>query len=174
MSNKETVQEVFKNNLTRLLIEKRTTQKALADFMNVSTATISDWKKGKIVPRMDKVDKLCTYFHVTRSELLGSTSDTNHDIINSPPASDNLSHQEHNMIDAYRNAPASVQHIINTILKPYQKNNENLGITEISIISTMADSYVKAGMNYPDALNRAMKEFANMLSGNVDVSAKKA
>ena len=54
-----------------------------------------------------------------------------------------------------------------------QKNNENLGITEISIISTMADSYVKAGMNYPDALNRAMKEFANMLSGNVDVSAKK-
>lgn len=103
--------------------------------MGVSTATISDWKKGKIIPRMDKVDKLCTYFHISRSELLGSPSDTKHDTIYPPPASDNFTHQEHNMIDAYRNAPASV-------------------------------------MNYPDALNRAMKEFANMLSGNVDVSAK--
>jgi transcriptional regulator with XRE-family HTH domain len=172
MSYEETVREVFKKNLTRLLTEKQTTQKALADYMGVSTATISDWKKGKIIPRMDKVDKLCTYFHISRSELLGSPSDTKHDAIYPPPASDNFTHQEHDMIYAYRNAPASVKHVIETILQPYRKNNEALSITEISIISTMADSYAKAGMNYPDALNRAMKEFANMLSGNVDVSAK--
>lgn len=174
MSYEETVREVFKKNLTRLLTEKQTTQKALADYMGVSTATISDWKKGKIIPRMDKVDKLCTYFHVSRSELLGSTSDTKHDTLDSPPASDNFTHQEHDMIYAYRNAPASVKHVIETILQPYRKNNEALSITEISIISTMADSYAKAGMTYPDALNRATKEFAKMLSGNVDVSAKKA
>lgn len=66
----ESIRETFKDNLNKLLIEKGVTQKALADFVGVSTATVSDWKKGKKLPRMDKVDKICQFFHIDRKELV--------------------------------------------------------------------------------------------------------
>ncbi len=72
MSNNESIKATFKDNLNKLLIEKDVTQKALADFVGVSTATVSDWKKGKKMPLMEKIDKICQFFHVERHELLNT------------------------------------------------------------------------------------------------------
>lgn len=46
------------------------TQAELAERMNVSTATTSNWCNGVKLPRMDKIDKMCKLFGCLRSDLL--------------------------------------------------------------------------------------------------------
>ena len=79
MPNDNTMKKTFTDNLKRLLQERGITQAELAAYMEVSNTTISNWVKGYKVPRMDKVDKLCSFFKIKRSELLEQ-----------PPASDDL------------------------------------------------------------------------------------
>lgn len=64
MSEADKLREIFKTNLNRMLDEKGATQKALAEYMGVSTATVNEWKKGRKIPRMDKIDRLCAYFMI--------------------------------------------------------------------------------------------------------------
>ncbi|HBT79020.1 MAG TPA: XRE family transcriptional regulator, partial [Selenomonas sp.] len=70
MSKEESIRSVICGNLNRLLNERRMTQKELSDFMGVSASTVNDWVRGKKIPRMDKVDKLCSIFGVSREEIL--------------------------------------------------------------------------------------------------------
>lgn len=70
MPNENTMKKTFTDNLKRLLQERGITQAELAAYMEVSNTTISNWVKGYKVPRMDKVDKLCSFFKIKRSELL--------------------------------------------------------------------------------------------------------
>ena len=79
MPNENTMKKTFTDNLNCLLQERGITQTELAAYMEVSNTTISNWVKGYKVPRMDKVDKLCSFFKIKRSELLEQ-----------PPASDDL------------------------------------------------------------------------------------
>jgi transcriptional regulator with XRE-family HTH domain len=72
MSEDESIRAIFRDNLNKLFKEKCTTQKALADFLGVSGTTVSDWKKGNKMPRMDKIDAICRFFHVERSDLLNT------------------------------------------------------------------------------------------------------
>ncbi len=51
-----------------------TTQKELAEYMNVSQATISNWQKGIKTPRMSKIDKICSFFNIKRSDLMEDNS----------------------------------------------------------------------------------------------------
>ena len=70
MPNENTMKKTFTDNLNRLLQERGITQAELAAYMEVSNTTISNWVKGYKVPRMDKVDELCSFFKIKRSELL--------------------------------------------------------------------------------------------------------
>ena len=79
MPNENTMKKTFTDNLNRLLQERGITQAELATYMEVSNTTVNNWVKGYKVPRMDKVDKLCSFFKIKRSELLEQ-----------PPASDDL------------------------------------------------------------------------------------
>ena len=60
----------FRDNLNRLIREKGVTQKEVADFIGVSTPTMNYYVKGIGTPRMDKLDKLCTFFNCTKADLL--------------------------------------------------------------------------------------------------------
>lgn len=62
--------QIFRDNLRRCINERNLTQKDLATSIGVSPSTLNDWVTGKKLPRMDKVDKLCTFFRCTRSDLL--------------------------------------------------------------------------------------------------------
>ena len=70
MPNENTMKKTFTDNLNRLLRERAITQAELATYMEVSNTTVNNWVKGYKVPRMDKVDKLCSFFKIKRSELL--------------------------------------------------------------------------------------------------------
>lgn len=59
-------------NLNRYMAKNNVTQLELAEYMNVSQATISNWCKGIKMPRMDKIDRICKYFNINRSDLMDS------------------------------------------------------------------------------------------------------
>lgn len=65
------LEEIVSRNIKRLLEEQDKTQTDLAKFLNVSSTTVNNYVKGYNVPRMDKIDSICKFFGVNRSELLG-------------------------------------------------------------------------------------------------------
>jgi len=66
----EPIRRIFASNLQRLFEEKGMQKNALADFVGVSDNTITNWTHGHKMPRMDKIDKICSFFGVRRSALL--------------------------------------------------------------------------------------------------------
>ena len=66
---KET-QRIFSDNLKYYLKLNNKTQLDLANAIGVSNTTINNYVKGYNAPRMDKVDKICKYLGVSRSDLM--------------------------------------------------------------------------------------------------------
>lgn len=73
--NESTFNNLFAQNLKFYLKQANMTQADLAKYMNVTTASISNWCTGNKIPRMDKVDKLCELFHINRSNLIEETTE---------------------------------------------------------------------------------------------------
>lgn len=65
----EDLDKIIARNISDYLSESGRDQQDFADFMNVSQATISYWCKGNKLPRMNKIDQICSYFNISRSEL---------------------------------------------------------------------------------------------------------
>ena len=51
-------------------------QQDLADYIGVTQATVSNWCKGLKMPRMDKIDKICSFLNISRSDLMDEKDDT--------------------------------------------------------------------------------------------------
>lgn len=62
--------EVFTRNFNRYLTQSKKKQIDVAKAVGVSTGTISDWKKGRSYPRMDKVQALADLFGINKSDLV--------------------------------------------------------------------------------------------------------
>ena len=62
--------DFFGENLKRLLKEKEKTQLSLAKYLDVSPSSVNLWIKGKTLPLLTNVDKICKFLNVSRSELL--------------------------------------------------------------------------------------------------------
>lgn len=69
MSEKE-IRDIICKKLNYYMQLNGTTQTELAEYMEVSTATVSNWCKGVKTPRMSKIDKLCEFFNIQRSDLM--------------------------------------------------------------------------------------------------------
>lgn len=64
---------VLAGNLKRLMERKSKRAVDVANGIGVSQATVSEWLKGRKIPRMDKVQKLANFFEVETSALIGSS-----------------------------------------------------------------------------------------------------
>lgn len=73
----EDYKKIFSENLTYYLKLKGKTQADLYRYMNVSSATVSDWCNGKKLPRMDKIQSICNWLGLEKSDLL-SEKDPEH------------------------------------------------------------------------------------------------
>jgi transcriptional regulator with XRE-family HTH domain len=60
----------FANNLIRLRKQQGLTQEKLAEKLNISTAAISKWEKGKSTPDIDTIIVLADYFGISTDRLL--------------------------------------------------------------------------------------------------------
>lgn len=61
---------LFAKNLNYYLRVNGITQLDLANRLGVSTSAVSAWCRGTKTPRMDKVDAMCKYFRIKRSDLM--------------------------------------------------------------------------------------------------------
>ena len=66
MNNKS----VFAQNLKTQMSLHGKTRKDIADALDLSYYTVSDWVNGKKYPRMDKVERLAQYFGILKSDLI--------------------------------------------------------------------------------------------------------
>ena len=61
---------IISKNLKRLAYESGKTQAEIARDLHISPATLRSWMIGTRIPRLDKIDLLCTYFNVGRADIL--------------------------------------------------------------------------------------------------------
>ena len=66
---------IFSKNLRNLLETKDKTQKDLADYVGVSTASVNFWVKGTNIPKIDKIKKIASFFHVPVQALLSEENE---------------------------------------------------------------------------------------------------
>lgn len=67
MNSKENMGE----RLRIALLSRGKTQRDLQVLLGVSSATTSDWCRGKKFMRIEHLEKVCEYLHISASELLG-------------------------------------------------------------------------------------------------------
>ena len=68
--NKEEIIKIIVENLKKQLERNGKTQQDIANDLGYSKSTVNSWFTGYRIPRMDKIDQLCEYFHCTRSDIL--------------------------------------------------------------------------------------------------------
>lgn len=108
--------QMFCENLNRLIKEKNVTQRDVANFVGVSYPTVNHWVKGNKIPRMDKIDKLCSFFLCTRSDLLEYKKDTKEQYNNIL-----LNDHDRYMIEAYNKADDIIKDIVDNALNNFSK-----------------------------------------------------
>lgn len=59
------------HNILNLIIKNEIEQKDLAKALGVSESTVSSWVNGTRIPRMGTISKICNYFGVPKSAVLG-------------------------------------------------------------------------------------------------------
>lgn len=69
MSERE-LNNIIARNITKQLEIHNKTQLDLAEYMNVTQATVSNWCQGIKMPRMTKIDMICSFFSINRSDLM--------------------------------------------------------------------------------------------------------
>ena len=62
--------DVFADNLKYYMRLKNVTQRTLADEIGVAYSTMNEWVKGKIYPRIDKIEMMANYFGIKKSDLI--------------------------------------------------------------------------------------------------------
>ena len=80
MSDSE-MRRLFANRLRHYLNANGYTQADMARYMNVSTATTAKWCTGITIPRVDKIQSICNWLGIEKSDLLDT---------NKPPGSHDL------------------------------------------------------------------------------------
>mgnify|MGYP002673732500 CR=1 FL=1 len=114
--------KLFARNLTYYVNSSGKTQAEVAKALHLSKATMSSWCIGTRIPRMDKVDMLCDYFGIRRSDLMEDHSFT-------PAATDPLyplSREEEEIIRHYRKASDDTQNATCAVLGVQRQEEQSL------------------------------------------------
>jgi transcriptional regulator with XRE-family HTH domain len=62
--------KIIAQNLRRLMVEKGVEQKDVAEAIGVSKSLVSFWMNAARMPRMRKIDALCSYFGCRREDIM--------------------------------------------------------------------------------------------------------
>lgn len=73
----EELRRIFAMNLNKFLSLNGYKQADLARHMNVSTATTAKWCTGQTLPRIDKIQSICNWFGIDKTDLLEEKPDDN-------------------------------------------------------------------------------------------------
>lgn len=62
--------DVFSRNIKRFMEINKIDRQELADALEISYSTLSDWINGKVYPRIDKIELIANYFKINKSSLI--------------------------------------------------------------------------------------------------------
>lgn len=62
--------DIFSKNLKYYMMLNNKDRYDICNALNIPYTTFSDWYNGKIVPRIDKIEKLANYFGINKSDLI--------------------------------------------------------------------------------------------------------
>lgn len=74
--SEDEIKKVFAKNLNNYLYLSGKTQADLYKYMGVSSATVSNWCTGLKMPRMDKIQAICNWLGIEKSDLLENKNNT--------------------------------------------------------------------------------------------------
>ena len=66
--------EIMARNILRLMEQNGKDRMDVCKDLGISYTTFTDWVKGKTYPRIDKIEMLAKYFHVSKSDLVENTT----------------------------------------------------------------------------------------------------
>lgn len=67
--------EIMARNIKRLMERDGKSRQEVCQGIGVSYTTFTDWVKGNTYPRIDKIEALANYFHVTKADLVEESTD---------------------------------------------------------------------------------------------------
>lgn len=76
MQEQLSAREIFRQNIKRMMREKRVDQSQIVTALSVTASTVSDWVNGKKYPRVEAMQRLVDFFGCTLSELTTETAAT--------------------------------------------------------------------------------------------------
>lgn len=65
----EEEREIFRKNFARLLDTTKTTAEEFSERIHVNYMTVCSWRAGRSYPRAEYMQKICEFFHISRSEI---------------------------------------------------------------------------------------------------------
>ena len=78
MINEDEYKKVVARNLRNIMWQRQKTQAEVARDLRINKATLSAWMNGTRTPKMSKIDMLCRYFGVQRSDIMEPHEDGHH------------------------------------------------------------------------------------------------
>lgn len=111
---------IIAKNISRYLEINNKSQLELAEYIGVSQATVSNWCRGEKMPRMKKVDMICKFFNISRSDLMEDGSGLNRRDTKQieqilQETKEKLTSQEGLMFDGDPATPEAIDSIINAM-----------------------------------------------------------
>lgn len=99
---------IVSKNLKRIAYNAGKTQTDICRDLGIGKSTVSSWFTGDRVPRMKKIDELCAYFHVKRSDIMEP-----HDMT----GIDQLTPAEEDLIRKYRGLSSDQRRLLEAMLR---------------------------------------------------------
>ena len=72
MRNEIQIKNEIGQNIKCLLSKNNCSQQELAKALGTDKSTVSNWVRGKRIPRLDLVDRMCVIFGCTRNDILSN------------------------------------------------------------------------------------------------------
>lgn len=72
--NEDNTSKIIAKNLKRLMENRELSNVELSEIIGVSESTVGKWLLEKSIPRMGAIEKLASYFHINKSDLLEDRS----------------------------------------------------------------------------------------------------
>ncbi len=97
---------IFAYNLRKQMELHGKSRNDICQALDISYFTVSDWVNGKKYPRMDKVERLASYFGILKSDLIEDKEDN----VTSPDQI-KLTEGEKMLLELFRQIPEEQQQV---------------------------------------------------------------
>lgn len=62
--------EILAKNLKKYILKSGKDRSTVAEDLDLSYSTLTDWVNGKKYPRINNIEKLAVYFDISKSDLI--------------------------------------------------------------------------------------------------------